>query len=352
MARRVKRSEKTGLPPGTLIHIGERRSEKTSLRLFDYNESQLLEKELGSVEEAFPFRDTATVTWINVDGLHDTATVEQLGKHFGLHPLVLEDIVNTEQRPKVEDFETYFYVVLKMLYRDPKGEIEAEQVSLILGNNFVLSFQEGDGDAFESIRERLRKNKGMLRKLGADSLLYALIDAIVDNYFGVLESFGEVTDGLEENVLVSPTTETLATIKTLKGELLFLRRSIWPMREVVSGLRNSESTLIKPNTRIYFQDVYDHVIQVMDGVDNSREILSDLLDIYLSSVSNRLNEVIKVLTIIATIFIPLTFIAGVYGMNFDFMPELRWHWGYFIVLGIMAIAAINLLLFFRRKKWI
>ncbi|PPD57706.1 magnesium/cobalt transporter CorA [Dehalogenimonas etheniformans] len=352
MARRVKRSEKAGLPPGTLIHIGERRSEKTRLRLFDYDESQLLEKDLGSVEEAFPFRDTATVTWINVDGLQDTATVEQLGKHFGLHPLVLEDIVNTEQRPKFEDFETYFYVVLKMLYRDPKGEIEAEQVSLILGNNFILSFQEGGGDAFESIRERLRKNKGMLRKLGADSLLYALIDAIVDNYFGVLESFGEITDDLEENVLVSPTTATLATIKTLKGELLFLRRSIWPMREVVSGLRNSESTLIKPNTRIYFQDVYDHVIQVMDGVDNSREILSDLLDIYLSSVSNRLNEVIKVLTIIATIFIPLTFIAGVYGMNFDFMPELRWHWGYFIVLGIMATAAINLLLFFRRKKWI
>ncbi|APV43991.1 magnesium transporter [Dehalogenimonas formicexedens] len=352
MARRVKRSEKTGLPPGTLIHIGERRSEKTRLRLFDYNESQLLEKDLGGVEEAFPFRDTASVTWINVDGLQETATIEQLGKHFGLHPLVLEDIVNTEQRPKVEDFETYIYVVLKMLYRDPQGEIEAEQVSLILGNNFVLSFQEGGGDAFESIRERLRKNKGMLRKLGADYLLYGLIDAIVDNYFGVLESFGEVTDSLEEDVLVSPTTETLSTIKTLKSELLFLRRSIWPMREVVSGLRNSESTLVKANTRVYFQDIYDHVIQVMDGVDNSREILSDLLDIYLSSVSNRLNEVIKVLTIIATIFIPLTFIAGVYGMNFDFMPELHWHWGYFIVLGIMATAAINLLLFFRRKKWI
>ena len=352
MALRVKRSEKTGLPPGTLIHIGERRAERTRLRLFDYNEAQLLEKELGSVEEAFPFRDTATVTWINVDGLQDTAITEQLGSHFGLHPLVLEDIVNTEQRPKVEDFETYIYVVLKMLYRDPKGEIEAEQVSLILGNNFVLSFQEGGGDAFESIRERLRKNKGMLRKLGADYLLYALIDAIVDNYFGVLESFGEVTDDLEENVLTSPTTETLSTIKTLKGELLFLRRSIWPMREVVSALRNSESILIKANTRVYFQDVYDHVIQVMDGVDNSREILSDLLDIYLSSVSNRLNEVIKVLTIIATIFIPLTFIAGVYGMNFDNMPELHWRSGYFIVLGLMATVVAILLSYFRRKRWI
>jgi len=340
------------LPPGTLIHIGERRSEKTRLRLFDYDETQLLEKELGNVEEAFPFRDTATVTWINVDGLQDTGVIEQLGGHFGLHPLVLEDIVNTEQRPKVEDFESYLYVVLKMLYRDPKGEIEAEQVSLILGNNFVLSFQEGGGDAFEPIRERLRKNKGMLRKLGADSLLYALIDAVVDNYFGVLESFGDATDGLEESVLISPTTETLSTIKTLKGELLFLRRSIWPMREVVSGLRNSESSLIKGNTRLYFQDVYDHVIQVMDGVDNSREILSDLLDIYLSSVSNRLNEVIKVLTIIATIFIPLTFVAGVYGMNFDFMPELHWHWGYFIVLALMATVAVNLLLFFHRRKWI
>jgi magnesium transporter len=351
MARRVRRSDKTGLPPGTLIHIGERRSERTRLRLFDYDQAQLLEKELASVEDAFPFRDTATVTWINVDGLHDTGVIEQLGGHFGLHPLVLEDILNTEQRPKLEDFESYLYVVIKMLYLNPDGEIEAEQVSFILGNNFVLSFQEGGGDAFEPVRERLRQNKGTLRRQGADYLLYALMDAIVDSYFIVLESFGEATENLEETVMVSPTTETLATIKNLKRDLLFMRRGIWPLREVISGLRHSESPLIRQNTRLYFQDIYDHTIQVMDSVDNTREILSDLLDIYLSSVSNRLNSVMKVLTIISTIFIPLTFIAGIYGMNFDNMPELHWEWGYFGILAIMASIGLVMLTYFKRKKW-
>ncbi len=350
--KRTKRSEKAGLAPGTLIHIGERRTERTRFRLFDYNDSQLIEKELGSVEEAFPFRDTATVTWINVDGLHETGVIEQLGSHFKLHPLVLEDIVNTEQRPKFEDFESYLYVVLKMLYRENGGgEILAEQISLVLGQNFVLSFQEGGGDPFDPIRERLRKNKGQLRKQGADALLYALLDAVVDNYFTVLESFGEITDDLEENVLLSPTALTLSTIKNLKHELLFVRRGIWPLREVISGLRHTESPLIHGSTRLYFQDVYDHTIQVMDNVDNSREILSDLLDIYLSSVSNRLNEVMKVLTIIATIFIPLTFVAGVYGMNFDNMPELGWRWGYFGVLGVMLAIGLTMLAYFKRKKW-
>ena len=348
--KRTRRSEKAGLAPGTLIHIGERRAERTRVRLFDYDQSKLTEKELGSVEEAFPFRDTAPVTWINVDGLHETGIIEQLGGHFGLHPLVLEDIVNTEQRPKLEDFENYLYVVLKMLYREG-GEIVAEQVSLVLGQNFVLSFQEGGGDPFDPIRERLRKNKGQLRKQGPDALLYALLDAVVDNYFIVLETFGEMTDDLEESVLLSPTAEVLSTIKNLKRELLFLRRGIWPLREVISGLRHTESPLIHESTRLYFQDVYDHTIQVMDNVDNSREILSDLLDIYLSSVSNRLNEVMKVLTIIATIFIPLTFVAGVYGMNFDNMPELGWRWGYFAVLGVMTVIGLIMLAYFKRKKW-
>ncbi len=349
--KRTRRSQKSGLAPGTLIHIGERRAEKTRLRLFDYDQNQLSERELASVEDAFHFRDTATVTWINVDGLHDTAVIAQLGGHFGVHPLILEDIVNTEQRPKQEDFGDYIYVVLKMLYRENDGQIVAEQVSLILGLNFVISFQEGGGDAFEPVRERLRQNKGTLRKQGPDFLLYALVDAIVDNYFIVLESFGEATEDLEETVLASPTTETLATIKNLKRDLLFMRRGIWPLREVISGLRHSESPLIQQNTRLYLQDVYDHTIQVMDSLDNTREILSDLLDIYLSSVSNRLNAVMKVLTIISTIFIPLTFIAGVYGMNFDNMPELRWEWGYFAILGIMASIGIVMLFYFKRKKW-
>ncbi|PVV84785.1 magnesium/cobalt transporter CorA [Dehalogenimonas alkenigignens] len=346
-----KRSLKAGLEPGTLIHIGERRAEKTRLRLIDYNQNQLFERELESVEEAFPFRDTASVTWINIDGLHDTSLINQLGGHFGLHPLVLEDIVNTEQRPKIEDFESYLFIVLKMLYRDEDGEIVAEQVSLVLGRNYVLSFQEGGGDAFNPVRERLRQNKGTLRKQGADALLYALVDAIVDNYFGVLENFGEVSERIEENLIEEQTSELLGAIKRLKSELLFLRRSAWPLREMVSGLQHSESGLISPNTRLYLRDVHDHAVQVMDSVENQREVLSDMVDIYLSNASNRMNAVMKVLTIISTIFIPLTFIAEIYGMNFDNMPELRWRWGYFGILGVMAFLGLAMVAYFKRKKW-
>jgi len=348
---RIKRSQKAGLAPGTLIHIGTRRAERTRLRLFDYDQDRLSEKELSSVEQAFPFRDTATVTWINIDGLHETGIIEQLGGHFGVHPLVLEDIVNTEQRPKLEDFESYLYVVLKMMYRDDEGEIVAEQVSLVLGKNFLLSFQEGGGDAFEAVRDRLRLNKGTLRKQGADALLYALIDAIVDNYFVVLENFGEFTDEIEESLIQNPTVEILSSIKNLKRELLFIRRSAWPMRELVSGLQHSESPLIRSNLRLYLRDIHDHAVQVLDSLDTQREMLSDMMDIYMSSVSNRMNEVMKVLTIIATIFIPLTFVAGVYGMNFDNMPELKWSWGYFAILGIMALIGLAMVGYFKRKKW-
>jgi magnesium transporter len=348
---RTRRSQKAGLAPGTLIHIGERRAERTRLRLFDYDQSQLSERELGSVEEAFLFRDTATVTWINVDGLHDTGIIEQLGGHFGVHPLVLEDIVNTEQRPKLEDFESYLYVVLNMLYRDDDGQIMAEQVSLVLGQNFVLSFQEGGGDAFERVRERLRQNKGTLRKQGADALLYALVDAIVDNYFVVLEHFGEVSEEIEEGLIQEQPIETLVAIKSLKSELRFVRRSAWPLRELVSGLQHSDSPLIQVSTKVYLRDVHDHTVQVMDSVENQREMLSDMVDIFLSNASNRMNAVMKVLTIIATIFIPLTFIAGVYGMNFDNMPELRWSRGYFAILAIMAAIGLAMLFYFKRKKW-
>ncbi|MEN8614432.1 magnesium/cobalt transporter CorA [Dehalogenimonas sp. THU2] len=349
----VSQSHKAGMPPGTVIHVGKRRADKTRITVLDYDAGQFQERVLSTAAEACVFRDTATVTWINIDGLHEPAIIEELGRHFGLHPLIQEDIANTQQRPKLEDHDQYLFIVLKMLYRDEiENETVAEQVSLVLGSNYVISFQEGTGDAFGHVRERLRKNKGLLRKQGADTLAYALIDAIVDNYFVVLEGFGDVIDDLEENLLLSPTAETLSTIKTLKRELLFMRRGIWPLREVVSGLRHSDSPLIADVTRPYFLDVYDHTIQVMDSIDNSREMLSDLLDIYLSSVSNRLNEVMKVLTIIATIFIPLTFIAGVYGMNFDFMPELGWRWGYFAVLAVMGLVGLLLLLYFRRKKWL
>ena len=348
-----RRSVKSGLPPGTLIHIGERKTEKPRITIIDYDETQFKEKEAKKIEECFPFKDKPTVTWINVDGIHQVEIIEKLGSHFGLHPLLLEDILNTEQRPKMEDFGDYIFVVLKMLYYDGKGdEIEAEQVSLILGSNFVISFQEREGDVFDPIRERIRQGKGRIRQAGADYLAYALLDAIVDSCFLILETLGERIEDTEQQLATNPTPETVHLIRKLKKEMLILRKSVWPLREVVSGLERCESALIQKSTGAYLRDVYDHTIQVMDTVESLRDMVSGMLDIYLSSISNRMNEVMKVLTIFAAIFIPLTFVAGIYGMNFRFMPELGWRWGYPMILIVMASIAAGMLGYFRRKKWL
>jgi magnesium transporter len=353
--RFIKRVSKTiGLSPGALVHIGKKKIEKVRIRLIDYDEKQLQEKEPKSVEEGFPFKDLPTVTWINIDGLHDIEVMEKIGKHFNLHPLVLEDILNTEQRPKIEDFDDYIFVVLKMLYCDEsEDEIRAEQISIIVGSNFVLSFQERVGDIFNPLRDRIRNAKGRVRKMGPDYLAYCLVDAIVDNYFVVLEKLGEQIEGMEEELVTNPTPETLQRIHNLKREMIFLRKSVWPLREVVSRLERGESELIKDSTGIYLRDVYDHTIQVIDTIETYRDMLSGMLDIYLSSISNRMNQVMKVLTIIATIFIPLTFVAGIYGMNFEYMPELKWHWFYpkafwLVMLGVAGV----MLVYFRRKKWL
>ena len=348
-----KRSKKRGLPPGTLVHIGEKKIEQVKIRVIDYDEAQLQEKEAKTIEECFPFRNLPTVTWVNIDGLHDIEVMEKIGKHFGLHPLALEDILNTDQRPKIEDFDDYIFVVLKMLcFDEDQEEVRAEQISIILGPNFVLSFQEKVGDIFDPLRERIRNAKGRVRKMGPDYLAYALMDAIVDNYFTVLEKLGEKIESMEEELVTNPTPETLQTMHNLKREMIFLRKSVWPLREVVSRLERGESKLIKDSTEIYLRDVYDHTIQVIDTIETFRDMLSGMLDIYLSSVSNRMNQVMKVLTIIATIFIPLTFIAGIYGMNFEFMPELRWRWAYFTVLFAMVIVGIAMVAYFRRKRWL
>ena len=349
-----KRSQKAGLPPGTLIHIGEKRREEPKITILDYDEAQFQEREVKSIEECFPFKEKPTVTWINVEGLHQVEVLERLGGCYGLHPLVLEDILNTDQRPKMEDYGEYLYIVLKMLYYDDRnGQIEAEQISLILGQNFVLSFQEGkEGDVFGPLRERLRVGKGRIRKMGTDYLAYSLIDAIVDHYFIILERLGERVEFLEEELVTEPTTKTLKEIHNLKREMIFLRKAVWPLREVISGLERGESSLIQQNTQIYFRDVYDHTIQVIDNIETFRDTVSGMLDIYLSSVSNRLNTVMKVLTIIATIFMPLTFLAGVYGMNFKYMPELEWRWGYPFVWMVMIAIGIVMLIYFRKKKWL
>ena len=351
MTKPVKKySKHIGLPPGTLVYTGERKVESVRITLIDYDEQNFQEKQVSSIEECFEFKETPTITWINIDGIHEVDVVEKLGKHFDLHPLSLEDILDTNQRPKFEDFEKYLFIVLKMLsYGD---EIEEEQVSLVLGENFVISFQERVGDVFEPIRDRIRNSKGRIRKSGADYLCYSLMDAVVDNYFSILERIGDKIESMEEKLISAPTQKTLQQIHKLKREMIILRKSIWPLRELINGLQRNESSLIGETTGIYLRDTYDHTIQVIDTVESLRDVVSGMLDIYLSSISNSMNAVMKVLTIIATIFIPLTFIAGIYGMNFRYMPELEWRWAYPLVLVVMGIVAIGMLIYFRKKKWL
>jgi len=354
MPKRIrKRPKEVGLPPGTLISSREEKAEKVRITIMDYGERELEEKDTETIEECFPCRDKPTVTWININGVHHIDTVEKVGKHFDLHPLTLEDIVDTGQRPKIEDYEDYIFIVLKMLHHnEEEGEIQTEQVSLILGSNFVISFQEREGDVFDPVRERIRRGKGRIRKMGADYLAYALIDTIVDNYFLIPEKLGEKIESMEEELITNPTPQTLQAIHVLRREMISLRKSIWPLREVISVVARGESELIHESTRIYLRDVYDHTIQVIDIVETSRDVLSGMLDIYLSSISNRMNQVMKLLTMVATIFVPLTFIAGVYGMNFKYMPELERHWGYPLVLLVMVAVGISMLGYFRRKKWL
>ncbi|HDP98924.1 MAG TPA: magnesium/cobalt transporter CorA [bacterium] len=349
----VKRtSNKIGLPPGTLVHIGEKKIDKVRIRIIDYDDQQLTEKEVQNIEECFPFKDEPTVTWINIDGLHDVGLIEKIGTWFDIHPLVLEDIVHTGQRPKLHEFDDYLYIVLKMLYYDDtEAEVRDEQFSLILGKNYVITFQERVGDVFEPVRERIRSGKIRVRKRKADYLAYALIDAVVDNYFAVLEKLGEKIESSEEHLLNNPTPAKLQTIHSLKRVLISLRKSVWPLREVISSMERSETSLIDGSTAVYLKDVYDHAIQVIDTIESFRDFVSGMLDIYLSSLSNKMNEVMKVLTMIATIFIPLTFIAGVYGMNFAHMPELEWYWSYPVIWGIMIILVVGMLAYFKRKKW-
>jgi magnesium transporter len=354
MARMIRKSsKKAGLPPGTLIHIGEKLTEKTRITLVEYDGRGFEEKELKDLETCYLFPAEPAVTWVNVVGIQQVEVLEKVGSCFVVHPLALEDILNTEQRPKVEDYGEDLFLVVKLLsYNEKRDEIESEQISLILRPNALLSFQEKEGDDFAAVKERLRAGKGRLRKMGADYLAYTLLDIVVDQYFVVLEKLGERIEVLEGKLLADPSTATLQKIQKLKKEMLLLRKWIWPLREVISSLERGEFPGIRESTRIYLRDVYDHAIQVMDSIEIYRDMLSGMLDIYLSSLNNRMSAVMKVLTLIATIFMPLTFLAGVYGMNFKHMPELDSPWGYPLVLILMAIVAILMLILFRRKKWL
>jgi magnesium transporter len=351
----TKRSSmKAGLPPGTMIHVGEKRTESVKMSLIKYNGEDVEIFEDISPDECKPHADFDGVFWINITGIHDLKIIETLGSVFEIHPLVLEDIVHAGQRPKVEDMDRYLFVVLKMLmYEQGQDQVMAEQVSLIVGENYVLSFQETAADVFDPVRRRIFNGKSRrMRNSGSDYLAYALMDAIVDQYFTILEYYGEKVEALQEEVLASPTTATLGTIQGAKRDMIFLRRSVWPLREALSTMERGGSSLMTQEVTLYIRDVYDHTIQVMDGIETFRDMLAGTLDIYLSSVSNRMNEVMKVLTIIATIFIPLTFIAGIYGMNFEHMPELKWLWSYPAIMLFMLCLGLVMLLMFKKKHWL
>ncbi|MDZ7671874.1 MAG: magnesium/cobalt transporter CorA [Halanaerobiales bacterium] len=347
-----KKRKKAGQPPGVLSKSEDIVEEDIKISYIDYDKDSHQEKEMESIDECFKLKDSPTVSWINVEGLSDIELIDQMGKTFEIHPLIQEDIVHTHQRPKIEEHEKTLYIVLKMLhYNESSQEIESEQISIVLGENYVITFQERQGDVFEPIRNRLKNELGRIRSMGTDYLAYALIDIIVDNYFIILEKVSDRIEIIEEELVNQPSEDTLTEIYALKNEMIFLRKSVWPLREVVNRLEKNEINFITRPVKLYLRDVYDHTIQVIETVETIRDMLGGMLDIYLSSISNKMNEVMKVLTIIATIFIPLTFIAGIYGMNFEYMPELAWRNGYFIVLIVMLVIAGYMVYFFKKKDW-
>lgn len=349
---KTKRTKKIGLSPGSLIHIGESKSTSVKIEVISYSESDIFTEKLVDAGECARFKDSPAITWINITGVHDTDVIEKVGKIFGIHPLVLEDIVNTEQRPKIDFYEDYAYVVLKMLaYNQTSNDIDFEQVSLLVGKNYVISFLEDEGDVFGNIRDRIKVANGRHRKLGSDYLAYSLIDAIVDHYFIILEKTGEYIEVIEEELLDNPKPEVLSKINRLRYSNLFLRKSIWPLRELLNSVQRSESPVFTSAIEIYLKDVYDHTIQIIETAETYRDMTSGMIDIYLSSISNKMNSIMKVLTIIATIFIPLTFVVGIYGMNFKYMPELEWRYGYLFIWLVMLAIAVVMIFFFRRKKW-
>ena len=342
-----------GSAPGTLIHTGPRRVEEVHLRLIDYDADEIEERTLERIEECFPYAAAPPVSWINVDGLHEVDVVEAVADHFGVHRLALEDVLSTTQRPKAEAFDEHLLVILKMLSFDEETEsVRAEQVSLIFGAGYLFSFQERPGDVFEPVRRRLREAKGRIRSRGTDYLAYALVDAIVDSYFRILETIGDKIEELEEAVLGEPSLDLMHRIHHLKREMLVLRRAVWPLRESLGQMYRGDVAHVTEETQLFLRDVYDHSVQVIDTVETLREVLSGTMDLYMSGVSNRMNEVMKVLTIIATIFIPLSFFAGLYGMNFEYMPELGVRWAYPVLLVAMASLGGGMLWQFKRKGWL
>ncbi len=352
-------ARKFGLKPGSVVYIGRERTEDVHIDVINYSDSEYEEKRVSTIEECLPYKDSPTLTWINVDGIHNAALVEKIGEHYSMHPLILEDIVNTGQRPKMENADSHVFIVLKMLRRETKDdELRAEQISILFGKNWVITFQERSEDIFDLIRKRIKQAVPRTRFMTSDYLAYALLDAIVDHYFVVLEQLGDEIEMLDDAVSEHSQPEHLDKIRDLKKQLVLVRRSVWPLREVIGGIERMESQLVMPSTGPYLRDLYEHIVQVIDTVETYRDMVSGLLDLYHTGISNRMNDIMKVLTIFATIFIPLGFLAGVYGMNFDTcaspfnMPELTLRFGYPVFWVVVILIAGGLLWFFRRKKWI
>jgi len=345
-------SDTVGLHPGALIHVGEKLVEKVTFDQIKFDKTAFMHNTKDTIEECLIINEEPTVLWTNIVGLHDADVIHKIGQHYSIHNLVQSDIMNTELRPKIENHENYLQIILKLPHLLSENQLFMEQISLIVGKNYVLSFQETSDDIFDPVRERLKNSVGKIREKKSDYLAYALVDAIIDYYYVVMEKIGIQSEILEEELMDNPTPKTLQTIHTLKREMVMLRKSIWPMREVIDRFDRMDSEIIQESTRTYLHDVYNHTVQVMDNIEGLREMVGGMLDTYLSSIGNKMNEVMKTLTIIASIFIPITFIAGIYGTNFSYVPELEWEGSYFVMLGIMGIIVFTMMLWFRNKKWL
>ncbi len=344
---------KAGLPPGSLVHVGKVQEAASRISVIHYSKQTIETRCVRSIDEILPDRGKEEITWVNIEGLKDIKIIESIGRNFNIHPLVLEDILNTHQRPKFEEFADYLFIVLKGLSFELSAlAVNYEQISILVLKNFIFTFKEKPDAIFDPIRRRLQDCNGRLRVRGTDYLAYVILDAVVDHYFALQDALDEVIESVEEQLLSNPTSQILVKIQRLKRELVFVRKSISPTRELLSGMERSESDLISEKTRPYLRDVYDHAIRVTEAVDSSRDLITGMLDIYLSSINNKMNEVMKVLTVFASIFIPLTFIVGIYGMNFEYMPELKWRWAYPALWLVFIVITIGLLNYFKRKKWL
>ncbi len=351
--KRPKSSQSLGKAPGTVVYIGEKEHLETKIEIQDYTKDTHSIFDTNNVEDIFNFKGNDRITWINVNGLNHTQEIIRIGEFYGLHPLLLEDIVNTDQRPKIDEYENYIFLVLKMMYFNKKQEFIVEHISIVLGKDYVITFQESDEDIFDPVRARITNPKSRIRNSGAGYLAYSLLDAIFDNYFVIIDDLGEKVEHIEEELFNEKEGDNITQeIQSLKREILRIRRNILPLREVVGRIVKSDTILILEKNKDYYRDLYDHIIHIQENIDIYREMIWGLMDMYMTTISNKMNGIMKVLTIISTIFIPLTFIAGIYGMNFEYIPELKYKYGYHTLWGIMILIFIGLLLFFRKKKWL